>query len=35
MAVKPTTIAQYIAAAPEAGKPHLRRLHALLKESDT
>lgn len=32
MAVKPTTIAQYIAAAPEAGQPHLRRLHALLKE---
>ena len=29
---KPTTIAAYIAAAPKAGQPHLRRLHALLKE---
>jgi len=30
-ASKPTTIEQYIAAAPAAGQPHLRRLHALLK----
>ena len=29
---KPATIAAYIAAAPKAGQPHLRRLHALLKE---
>lgn len=28
---KPTTIAEYIAAAPAAGRPHLRRLHALLR----
>lgn len=28
---RPTTIAEYIAAAPSAGQPHLRRLHALLK----
>ena len=27
----PTTIAEYIQAAPRAGQPHLRRLHALLK----
>lgn len=33
MTAKPTTIAQYIAAAPEAGRPHLRRLHAILKEA--
>ena len=25
------TIAEYIAAAPAAGRPHLQRLHALLK----
>lgn len=31
MATKPTTIAQYIAAAPAAGQPQLRKLHALLK----
>jgi uncharacterized protein YdhG (YjbR/CyaY superfamily) len=30
-AKKPTTIEQYIAAAPAAGQPHLRKLHALLK----
>lgn len=30
MATKPSTIADYIAAAPPAGQPHLRRLHALL-----
>jgi uncharacterized protein YdhG (YjbR/CyaY superfamily) len=28
---KPTTIDEYIAAAPAAGQPHLRKLHALLK----
>ena len=28
---RPTTIAEYIRAAPRAGQPHLRRLHALLK----
>ena len=28
----PTTIAEYIAAAPAAGQPHLRRLYAILKE---
>jgi uncharacterized protein YdhG (YjbR/CyaY superfamily) len=28
---KPTTIEEYIAAAPAAGQPHLRKLHALLK----
>jgi uncharacterized protein YdhG (YjbR/CyaY superfamily) len=27
----PTTIAEYIDAAPTAGHPHLRRLYALLK----
>lgn len=27
-----TTIAEYIAAAPAAGRPHLRRLYAILKE---
>lgn len=32
MAVKrATTIASYIEAAPVAGQPHLRRLHAILK----
>jgi uncharacterized protein YdhG (YjbR/CyaY superfamily) len=29
---RPTTIAAYIAAAPAAGRPHLRRLYELLKE---
>ena len=28
---RPTTIAQYIQAAPREGQPHLRRLHAILK----
>lgn len=28
---RPTTIAQYIRAAPRAGQPHLQRLHAILK----
>jgi uncharacterized protein YdhG (YjbR/CyaY superfamily) len=28
---KPTTIEEYIHAAPAAGQAHLRRLHALLK----
>ncbi len=28
---RPTTIAAYIKAAPEAAQPHLRALHALLK----
>jgi len=28
---RPTTIAQYIAAAPRAGQPHLRRLHEILQ----
>ena len=28
---RPSTIEEYIAAAPAAGRPHLRRLHALLK----
>jgi len=28
---RPTTIAGYIRAAPRAGQPHLRRLHALLR----
>ena len=28
---RPTTIAEYIAAAPAAGQPHLRRLYAILK----
>lgn len=30
-AKKPTTIEQYIAAAPAAGQAHLRQLHSLLK----
>ncbi|MGC3992351.1 MAG: DUF1801 domain-containing protein [Chthoniobacteraceae bacterium] len=30
-APRPTTIAGYIEAAPQAGQPHLRRLYALLK----
>ncbi len=28
---RPTTITQYIRAAPREGQPHLRRLHAILK----
>ncbi|MDM4769205.1 iron chaperone [Solimonas sp. SE-A11] len=28
---RPTTIDEYIRAAPAAGQPHLRRMHALLK----
>jgi uncharacterized protein YdhG (YjbR/CyaY superfamily) len=28
---RPTTIAEYIRAAPRVGQPHLRRLHAILK----
>ena len=28
---RPTTIADYIHAAPRAGQPHLRKLYALLK----
>jgi uncharacterized protein YdhG (YjbR/CyaY superfamily) len=28
---RPTTIAAYIAAAPREGRPHLRRLYAILK----
>jgi len=28
---RPTTIAEYIRAAPPEGQPHLRRLHAILK----
>jgi uncharacterized protein YdhG (YjbR/CyaY superfamily) len=28
---RPTTIAQYIRAAPRGGQPHLRRLYAILK----
>jgi uncharacterized protein YdhG (YjbR/CyaY superfamily) len=30
-AKRPTTIAQYIQAAPREGQPHLRRLYAILK----
>jgi uncharacterized protein YdhG (YjbR/CyaY superfamily) len=30
---RPTTIAAYIRAAPAEGRPHLRRLHALLKRA--
>jgi uncharacterized protein YdhG (YjbR/CyaY superfamily) len=30
---KPTTIAAYIKAAPAAAQPHLRRMHAILKEA--
>ncbi|MGH8494347.1 MAG: iron chaperone [Moraxellaceae bacterium] len=32
MTIKPDTIAGYIENAPEAGRPHLRRLHEILKE---
>ncbi len=28
---RPTTIAEYIQAAPREGQPHLRRLYAILK----
>ncbi len=28
---RPTTIEEYIRAAPEVGQPHLRRLYAILK----
>ena len=28
---RPTTIAEYIGAAPREGQPHLRRLYAILK----
>lgn len=28
---RPTTIAEYIQAAPKEGRPHLRQLHALLE----
>ena len=28
---RPTTIAEYIEAAPREGQPHLRRLYAILK----
>jgi uncharacterized protein YdhG (YjbR/CyaY superfamily) len=31
-AKRPATIAEYIDAAPKAGQPHLRRLHAVLKQ---
>ena len=30
-AKRPTTIDEYIRAAPREGQPHLRRLHAILK----
>jgi uncharacterized protein YdhG (YjbR/CyaY superfamily) len=30
-AKRPTTIAEYIEAAPREGQPHLRRLYAILK----
>ena len=30
-ATRPATIDAYIAAAPAAGQPHLRQLHALLQ----
>ncbi len=29
---RPRTVAEYIAAAPKAGQPHLRRVHAILAE---
>ena len=31
MSNRPATIEEYIAAAPAAGQPHLRKLHALLQ----
>ena len=30
---RPTTVAEYIAAAPPAGRPHLRRLYAILRST--
>ena len=30
---RPTTIDEYIRAAPGAGQPHLRALHAILKRA--
>jgi uncharacterized protein YdhG (YjbR/CyaY superfamily) len=30
---KPTTVEQYLKAAPREGQPHLRRLHAILEEA--
>lgn len=30
---RPTTIAEYVAAAPKAGQPHLRQLYAILKSA--
>lgn len=30
---RPSTIAEYIAAAPAAGQPHLKRLYALLRKA--
>lgn len=30
---RPTTIAEYIRAAPGAGQPHLRAIHAILKRA--
>ncbi len=30
---RPTTIAEYIKAAPKAGQPHLRKLHSILKSA--
>ena len=32
-AKRPTTVAEYIAAAAPVAQPHLRRLHALLKKA--
>jgi uncharacterized protein YdhG (YjbR/CyaY superfamily) len=32
-AKRPTTIAEYIVAAAEAGQPHLRRLYVVLKQA--
>ncbi len=31
-AKRPKTVAEYIAAAPKVGQPHLRRLRAILRE---
>ena len=30
---RPTTVAEYIRAAPREGQPHLRRLYAILKKA--
>ena len=30
-AKRPTSIAEYIAAAPKVGQPHLRKIHAILR----